>query len=92
MIDSRKRYPSVQEAFDVWKNHLVSMGYGYKLGVDLPGEKRGFVPNSKFYDKYYKGRWNSSTVISIAIGQGEIWLPHCRFAIWRLRLRTGAIL
>ena len=72
MIDSRKRYPSVQEAFDVWKDHLVSMGYGYKLGVDLPGEKRGFVPNSKFYDKFYRGRWNSSTVISIAIGQGEI--------------------
>ena len=72
MIDSRKRYPTVQEAFDVWKDHLVSMGYGYKLGVDLPGEKRGFVPNSKFYDKYYRGRWNSSTVISIAIGQGEI--------------------
>ena len=72
MIDSRKRYPSVQEAFEVWKNHMVSMGYGYKLGIDLPGEKRGFIPNSKFYDKVYRGRWNSSTVISIAIGQGEI--------------------
>ncbi|WP_099464930.1 MULTISPECIES: penicillin-binding protein 2 [Parabacteroides] len=72
MIDSRKRYPTVQEAFEVWKNYLISMGYGYKLGVDLPGEKRGFVPNSKYYDKYYRGRWNSSTIISIAIGQGEI--------------------
>ena len=72
MIDSRKRYPNVQEAFEVWKNYLVSMGYGYKLGIDLPGEKRGFIPNSKYYDKYYRGRWNSSTVISIAIGQGEI--------------------
>ena len=70
MIDSRKRY-SVQEAFEVWK-HMVSMGYGYKLGIDLPGEKRGFIPNSKFYDKVYRGRWNSSTVISIAIGQGEM--------------------
>lgn len=72
MLDSRKRYPSVQDAFEVWKNYLVSMGYGYKLGVDLPGEKRGFIPNSKYYDKYYRNRWNSSTVISIAIGQGEI--------------------
>ena len=72
MLDSRKRYPSVQDAFEVWKNYLVSMGYGYKLGVDLPGEKRGFIPNSKYYDKYYRKRWNSSTVISIAIGQGEI--------------------
>lgn len=72
MIDSRRRYPSVQEAFDIWKDHLVSMGYGYKLGIDLPGEKRGYIPNSKVYDKIYRGRWTSSTIISIAIGQGEI--------------------
>lgn len=72
MLDSRRRYPTVQDAFDVWKNHLVSMGYGYALGIDLPGEKRGYIPNSKVYDKVHKGRWNSSTVISIAIGQGEI--------------------
>lgn len=72
MIDNRRRYPTVQEAFDVWKEHLVSMGYGYKLGIDLPGEKRGYIPNSKVYDKIYRGRWNSSTIISIAIGQGEI--------------------
>lgn len=72
MLDSRRRYPTIQEGFEVWKNHLVSMGYGYQLGVDLPGEKRGFLPNSMFYDKIYRGRWTSSTVISIAIGQGEI--------------------
>lgn len=72
MLDSRRRYPSVQEAFEVWKNHMVSMGFGYKLGIDVPGEKRGYIPNSKIYDKIYRGRWNSSTIISIAIGQGEI--------------------
>lgn len=72
MLDSRKRYPTVQNAFEIWKDHMVSMGYGYKLGIDLPGEKRGYIPNSKVYDKVYKGRWNSSTIISIAIGQGEI--------------------
>ena len=26
MLESRKRYPSVQDAFEVWKNYLVSMG------------------------------------------------------------------
>ena len=72
MLDYRRYYPTVQVAFEKWKNYLVSMGYGYKLGIDLPGEKRGFIPDSKFYDKYYRNRWNSSTVISIAIGQGEI--------------------
>lgn len=72
LIDDRKRSPSVQEAFDEWKDDMVTMGYGYRLGIDLPGEKRGYIPNSSVYDKIYKKRWNSSTIISIAIGQGEV--------------------
>ncbi|MDR1343840.1 MAG: penicillin-binding protein 2, partial [Tannerellaceae bacterium] len=72
MIDSRRRYATVQEGLDTWKNHLVSMGYGYRLGVDLPGERAGYIPNSKTYDKLYNGRWSSSTIISVAIGQGEV--------------------
>lgn len=73
MIDRRSKYGSSSAAFEVWKNHLVSMGYGYKLGVDLPGESRGFIPNSAFYDKIYgKNRWSANTIISVAIGQGEV--------------------
>ncbi len=49
------------------------MGYGYRLGVDLPGESRGFLPNAKFYDKFYsEGHWSANTIISVSIGQGEI--------------------
>ncbi|MDE6134097.1 MAG: penicillin-binding protein 2 [Muribaculaceae bacterium] len=73
MIDRRSKYGSSAKAFEIWKNHLVSMGYGYKLGVDLPGEGRGFIPNAKFYDKFYSaGHWSANTIISVAIGQGEI--------------------
>lgn len=73
MIDKRSKYGSSAAAFEVWKNHLVSMGYGYRLGVDLPHESRGFLPNSKFYSKFYgEGHWSANTVISVAIGQGEI--------------------
>lgn len=67
-----RKYGSPQNAITVWKDHMVSQGFGYKLGVDLPGEKRGLIPNAQFYDKAYKGSWNGLTVISIAIGQGEI--------------------
>lgn len=73
MMGKRSKYKSTSDAFEVWKKHLVSMGYGYKLGVDLPGESRGFIPNSAFYDKTYgKGSWVGNTIISVAIGQGEI--------------------
>ena len=73
MIDRRSKYGSSANAFEVWKKHLVSMGYGYALGVDLPHESRGFLPNAKFYNKFYgEGHWSANTVISVAIGQGEI--------------------
>lgn len=73
MIDKRSKYGNPAKAFEVWKNHLVSMGYGYKLGIDLPSESRGFIPNSAFYNKIYgENHWSANTIISIAIGQGEI--------------------
>ena len=55
-----------------WRDYMVSMGFGYRLGVDLPGEKRGYIPNAAVYDKAYNGSWNGLTVISISIGQGEV--------------------
>jgi penicillin-binding protein 2 len=72
MLGNRQKYPTVQEAMDTWRDYMVSMGFGYKLGIDLPGEKRGLIPNSQFYDKAYKGSWNGLTIISISIGQGEV--------------------
>lgn len=72
VVDNKKKYSTVQEGFDKWKDYMVSMGYGYKLGIDLPNESRGLIPNSKYYNKYKTDRWKSLNVVSIAIGQGEI--------------------
>ena len=74
------KYGSVQKAMDTWRDYMVSMGFGYKLGIDLPGEKRGLIPNSQFYDKAYKGSWNGLTIISISIGQGEVLLTPLQIA------------
>ena len=61
------------EQFEKWKNYLVEMGYGYRLGVDLPSESRGFIPNTQYYNKAYRGaKWSGNTIISVSIGQGEI--------------------
>lgn len=71
MIDKKGTKRSDQ--FEKWKNYMVEMGYGYPLGIDLPHEKRGFIPNNEFYDKSVKGsNWSANSVISISIGQGEI--------------------
>lgn len=73
MLSNRKKYSTILDGFEVWKNHMVSMGFGYRLGVDLPSEKRGFIPNSQYYTNAYKREnWHAQNIISIAIGQGEI--------------------
>lgn len=71
MIDKKGTKPADQ--FEKWKNYMVQMGYGYKLGVDLPAESRGFIPNSDFYSKSFRGaNWSANSVISVSIGQGEV--------------------
>lgn len=73
MLNNRTKYANTREAFDVWRDHMVNMGFGYRLGVDLPSEKRGFIPNSKFYSTVFNTeRWHAHNIISISIGQGEI--------------------
>ena len=74
------KYGSVQNAMNTWRVYMVSMGFGYQLGIDLPGEKRGLIPNAQFYDKAYKGSWNGLTIISISIGQGEVLLTPLQIA------------
>lgn len=70
-VDRRGTTPSAQ--FEKWKNYMVEMGYGYRLGVDLPSESRGFIPNPEFYSKSFRGRnWSANSIISVAIGQGEV--------------------
>lgn len=80
MFGNRQKYKTVGEAMTRWKDHMVSMGFGYKLGIDLPGEKRGMIPNAPFYDKVYRNRWSGLTVISISIGQGEVNLTPLQIA------------
>ncbi len=79
MLNNRTKYKTIQDAMTTWKNYMVSMGFGYKLGVDLPGEARGMIPNAEYYDRRL-GNWNALGVISIAIGQGEVTLTPLQIA------------
>ena len=67
------RYESIQEAFNKWREYVLSFGFGRKLGSDFPSELGGNIPKSEFYDKIYgKKGWKFTTIISLSIGQGEI--------------------
>ncbi len=70
LINSKK---TVSEGLDNWTTHLNSFGLGNYLGYDLSIGQKGFIPDSNYYNKWYKENgWQASTIISNAIGQGEI--------------------
>lgn len=80
MLSNRSKYKNAHEALNVWRDYMVSMGFGYKLGIDLPGEKRGMIPNAEFYDDIYRGHWGPLSLVSISIGQGEVALTPLQIA------------
>ena len=80
MLGNRQKYKNVQEAMNTWRDYMKSMGFGYPLGIDLPGEKRGMIPNADYYDKYLPKGWSGLSVISISIGQGEVTLTPLQIA------------
>ena len=71
-ILDQKKFSSVAEGLDHWREMVMSFGFGQKLGSDFPAELSGSIPSSKTYNRAYRGHWNSTTVISLSIGQGEI--------------------
>jgi penicillin-binding protein 2 len=72
VMDNRK-FKNTEEAFISWRKYIASFGVGVRLNSDIPNELRGSLPTVNYYDKYHgKGRWKSSTIISLAIGQGEV--------------------
>lgn len=60
------------DGLDKWSRHVKSFGFGNYLGYDLPQGSKGLIPNGTYYNNWYRYRWNASTNISNAIGQGEV--------------------
>lgn len=56
----------------VWDEEMYKMGFGKKLDIDLPNALSGYIPDTNFYNKWYKGQWNFYTIYSNSIGQGEV--------------------
>lgn len=75
------KYSSTPYAVDVWSNHIKSFGLGQFMGYDLPTGKKGKVPSAKTYKKMYPGwGYSGKTIISNAIGQGEVLMTPIQLA------------
>ncbi|MCX6275471.1 MAG: penicillin-binding protein 2 [Bacteroidetes bacterium] len=77
----QKRFKTSEEGYLNWRNHVLTFGIGKRLFSDLPQELKGNVPSVDYYDRYFgKGRWKSSTVVSLSIGQGELGITPLQMA------------
>jgi penicillin-binding protein 2 len=64
-----------------WHDMVEKFGYGQKLGIDLPSESSGLLPNTKYYNKRYGAfQWKFSNIYSLSIGEGEISVNMLKMA------------
>lgn len=69
---SKDTYEDTRIGLETWRKHVASFGLGSPIGIDLPNEKGGMIPNVAYYDNAYNSQnWKFSNIQSIAIGEGE---------------------
>ncbi|ACU03027.1 penicillin-binding protein 2 [Pedobacter heparinus] len=69
---TQRKYANQKLAYDDWQKKVRKFGLGEKSGIDLPSERAGRLYDAAYYSKKYSKYWNFGTVISLAIGQGEM--------------------
>ncbi|HNB82395.1 MAG TPA: penicillin-binding transpeptidase domain-containing protein, partial [Chitinophagaceae bacterium] len=78
-IDASK-HQNVHVGLQRWHDYMSSFGLGHPIGVDIPHENGGSIPDSSYFNKVYKGNWNSCNMAIIGMGQGEIELTPMQMA------------
>ncbi len=76
-----EKYDDAEKAMDIWSDHVKSFGLGNYLGYDLSIGKKGNIPDGEYYNEWYPDfRWGATTIISNAIGQGEVLVTPIQLA------------
>ncbi|HEY9364948.1 MAG TPA: penicillin-binding protein 2 [Chitinophagaceae bacterium] len=65
-------YGGPRQGLTHWVNYMNKFGYGHQLGIDIPSEDGGNIPDTTQYDKEYRGSWNSCTMVTVGIGQDKL--------------------
>ena len=58
----------------------TTVGLGRVTGVDLPNEQKGLLPSTQWKRERYKQPWYEGETVSVAIGQGAVWLTPIQLA------------
>jgi penicillin-binding protein 2 len=74
MALDNKAYPNPQAGYIKWKQYNNAFGLGVRVGVDLPSEDKGSIPDTAKYNRDFGGfaRWNSCNLFTLGIGQDRM--------------------
>ncbi len=64
-------------------------GLGTITGIDLPGERKGLVPDTEWKRTVSKERWNDYESVLLGIGQGAVHLTPLEMSVGYAALATG---
>jgi penicillin-binding protein 2 len=76
---------------DAIAKYAEMAGLGRKTGIDLPGEKEGVVPSSKWKIRTQREKWYAGETISVAVGQGAVTLTPLQLAHAIGGIATGGV-
>ncbi len=77
---NNSKFGDIKKGYDYWQNMTSKMGLGHRFSTDIPYEQKGNIPSRDYYDKHYNKRWNSLTIRSLGIGQGEVLVTPLQLA------------
>ena len=74
------KFGDIKMGYEYWKDMNYKLGLGRTFDTDIPYELKGNIPTREYFDKMYNGQWNSVTIRSLGIGQGEVLLTPLQLA------------
>ncbi|NQV49550.1 MAG: penicillin-binding protein 2 [Candidatus Marinimicrobia bacterium] len=64
-----------------WAHMARSFGLGQLAGIDIPGENKGLVPDTKYMNrKYGLHNWTKGNLLNIVVGQGDVLVTPLQLA------------
>lgn len=78
-IDAPK-YGNTHIGLEKWHHYMNEFGLGHPVGIDIPNESGGNIPDSNYYNKTYNHVWNSCNMSIMGMGQGEVLLTPLQMA------------
>ena len=67
----------------------LKLGLGAPTGIEIPGEKSGFIPSTAWKLKRYKSPWQPGDTLSAGIGQGYVTATPMQLALEATRIASG---